>query len=74
MLPLGAIANIQPQFVNTDARWLHNLLPDQLMPWAYAWKSLLDKGTHKARNVSCHWSLSIDTCYVKYLCKLFYWL
>ena len=48
MKRLGIIANIQPQFVTTDSRWLGSLLPDQLMPWAYAWKSLLDRGVHRS--------------------------
>ena len=45
MRELGVIANVQPQFVTTDSRWLDTLLPDELLPWAYAWKSLLDRGT-----------------------------
>ena len=44
MLSHGVIANIQPQFVPTDARWLQQLLPQQLADYAYSWKSLFDKG------------------------------
>ena len=44
MKRLGAIANIQPQFVTTDARWIEGALPEELLPWAYAWKSLIDHG------------------------------
>jgi hypothetical protein len=44
MQRLGAIASIQPQFVTTDSRWLSEHLHPQLMQFAYAWKSLLDKG------------------------------
>ena len=41
----GVVANIQPQFVPTDARWLPEKLPPQLLTHAYAWKTLLDNGT-----------------------------
>ena len=44
MKRLGVIANIQPQFVTTDASWINDALPDQLLPWSYAWKSLIDEG------------------------------
>ena len=44
MQALGVVANIQPQFVPTDARWLGGLLNDQLLTHAYPWKTLLDKG------------------------------
>lgn len=40
----GIVANIQPQFLTTDARWLSQQLPSGLMQHAYAWKSLLDEG------------------------------
>lgn len=40
----GVIANIQPPFVPSDGSWLGKILPDKLIPYAYAWKSLIDEG------------------------------
>jgi len=44
----GVIANIQPQFVPSDSRWAQEKLPDSLLPYAYAWKTLLREGVHCA--------------------------
>ncbi|ELU03691.1 hypothetical protein CAPTEDRAFT_206365 [Capitella teleta] len=44
MKSLGMIANIQPQFVPTDARWVDRFLPDGLMDCIYPWKTLTDAG------------------------------
>jgi predicted amidohydrolase YtcJ len=44
MKALGMVANIQPQFVPTDARWVEDFLPDQLMGCIYPWKTLTKAG------------------------------
>lgn len=45
MKALGMIANVQPQFVPTDARWIDQFLPDDLMQLVYPWKTLTDAGS-----------------------------
>ena len=44
----NVVANIQPQFLTTDARWLNDRLPPSLLTHAYAWRSLLIAGVHCA--------------------------
>ena len=44
----GVVANIQPQFLTTDARWVSDRLPPALLTHAYAWRSLLDAAVHCA--------------------------
>ena len=44
----NVVANIQPQFLTTDARWLNDRLPPPLLTHAYAWRSLLAAGVHCA--------------------------
>ena len=41
---LGVVANIQPQFVRTDAAWARRRLGPTALAHAYAWKSLLEAG------------------------------
>lgn len=41
MAQLNVIASVQPSFVPTDMAWIHNRIYPQQMPFAYAWKSLL---------------------------------
>jgi len=48
MSRLGVIADIQPQFTVTDSRWAQARLPATLLPYAYAWKTLLEQGVHLA--------------------------
>ena len=45
---LNVVANIQPQFLTTDARWLNDRLPPSLLTYAYAWRSLLTASVHCA--------------------------
>jgi len=40
----GIVANIQPSMLNSDTRWLKKILPESLMQYAYAWKSLMNEG------------------------------
>ncbi len=44
MKELGIVANIQPQFVPTDARWAAQVLPEELLNWSYPWRTLLHQG------------------------------
>lgn len=44
MVQHGVIANIQPQFVPTDACWAEKMLPPDLLEYAYAWKTILHAG------------------------------
>jgi predicted amidohydrolase YtcJ len=44
MRALGAVANVQPQFVASDARWVDKKLSAALRPFAYAWRTLLREG------------------------------
>lgn len=37
----NAIANIQPQFVSSDALWVEERLDRKLIPYSYAWRTLL---------------------------------
>ncbi|KAL3902486.1 MAG: hypothetical protein SGPRY_012051 [Prymnesium sp.] len=41
MARLGVVANIQPSFVPTDARFVRDRLPPNLHPTSYCWRSLL---------------------------------
>jgi len=61
MRSLGVIANIQPQFVPTDARWIQDKLAPELMKYAYAWKTLLDNGTYR----TAYFSIFCPSCLVK---------
>lgn len=44
MLALPIVLDIQPIFVSSDFPWVMERLGKKRMEWAYAWKSLLDKG------------------------------
>jgi predicted amidohydrolase YtcJ len=48
MKTVGAIANVQPMFVTSDAAWLGTRLggskESERWRFAYAWKTLLDAG------------------------------
>lgn len=44
MKKLGVIANVQPQFVGTDSLWAEKRLPSFMLPYSYAWKTLLNEG------------------------------
>ena len=44
----GVVANIQPQFVTADCRWIAERLPPALLSHAYVWKAMLDAGIHCA--------------------------
>ncbi|CAH1795169.1 unnamed protein product [Owenia fusiformis] len=48
MKRLGVVANIQPQFVNTDGAWLNDRLAGSLLEYSYVWKTLLENGIHVA--------------------------
>lgn len=43
MARLSCIANVQPQFVTTDSHWAEARLPANLLEYAYAWKTILEK-------------------------------
>eukprot|EP00659_Diplonema_papillatum_P022647 gene22647-34661_t len=40
----GIIANVQPQFVPSDAAWAAERLPEDLLAYSYVWKTLLTSG------------------------------
>jgi len=40
----GAIADVQPQFAVTDSRHVSERLAPALMPFAYCWRTLLERG------------------------------
>ena len=42
------VANIQPQFVVTDSRWVDEKVSKDLLPSSYAWKTLAQKGIRLA--------------------------
>lgn len=44
MARIGAIANVQPQFVVSDWKWSDATVNPALQPWAYAWRSLMNHG------------------------------
>jgi predicted amidohydrolase YtcJ len=44
MCELSFVADIQPQFVASDFPWVQERLGAARLPYAYAWKSLLDEG------------------------------
>ena len=44
MVNRGVVPTIQPSFVPTDAKWIHESLPPELMKCIYPWKTLLRKG------------------------------
>lgn len=48
MARLGVIANVQPQFVTTDSLWLHKRVQPEVLPYCYAWKTMLGKGIRVA--------------------------
>lgn len=48
MVRHDVIANVQPSFVPTDMRWVENRLTKDKFPFAYAWKTLIQRGIHVA--------------------------
>lgn len=48
MAAIGVIADVQPQFTTSDARYVDRILPQELLPYSYAWKTLLKYGIHVA--------------------------
>ena len=44
MARLGVVANVQPSFVPTDARFVERRLPAAVHPTSYCWRSLLAAG------------------------------
>lgn len=44
MVAAGVVADVQPQFVLTDSAWVDRRLPAPLLPFAYAWRTLLARG------------------------------
>ncbi len=44
MKKLPIIIDIQPSFVTSDFPWVEKKLGQKRLPWAYAWKRLLDEG------------------------------
>jgi len=44
MARLGVIADVQPQFVTTDSLWIDKRLEPELLPYCYAWKTMISKG------------------------------
>lgn len=48
MVKLGAIANVQPQFVTSDGSWIQDRLGTDRLRHAYAWKTLLKMGVSVA--------------------------
>lgn len=46
MKELNVIANVQPQFVESDAPWVHDRLgsDSERLKYSYAWKTLLKSG------------------------------
>ncbi|WP_363321573.1 amidohydrolase [Polycladomyces subterraneus] len=44
MSELSFVADIQPRFVASDFPWVQDRLGTERLPYAYAWKSLLDAG------------------------------
>ncbi len=44
MVAMGVVADVQPQFVLTDSAWVDRRLPAPLLPFAYAWRTLLARG------------------------------
>ncbi len=45
---LHAIIDIQPRFLASDFPWVQDRLGQDRLPYAYAWKTLIDKGIHCA--------------------------
>jgi predicted amidohydrolase YtcJ len=45
---LAIIIDIQPQFVASDFPWVIERIGEERLPYAYAWKKLLDRGIHCA--------------------------
>lgn len=45
---LPVVLDIQPQFVTSDFPWVRERLGEERLPYAYAWKTLLDRGIHCA--------------------------
>lgn len=44
MVENGIVANIQPSFVGTDAKWVQDRLEKKVQATSYVWKTLLKKG------------------------------
>jgi hypothetical protein len=44
MARLGVVANVQPSFVKTDAQWVRKRIHPSSWPFAYCWKTLLERG------------------------------
>ncbi|MFJ8064835.1 amidohydrolase [Psychrobacillus sp. NPDC096426] len=44
MAKLPIVLDIQPMFVPSDFPWVIDRIGDERLTWAYAWKTLLDKG------------------------------
>ncbi len=42
----GVIANVQPQFVTTDSLWVEKRVQPNVIPYCYAWKTMLQQGKY----------------------------
>ena len=56
----GVIANIQPQFVPTDAELVERVIPSSLRDYSYPWKTLIDSGDYT--NPTRRWTNAGSNC------------
>jgi len=54
----GAIANVQPTFVPTDAAWVKERLSKDKLPYSYCWKRLIGAGIQVVGSSDC----PVETC------------
>jgi predicted amidohydrolase YtcJ len=59
MARTGVIANVQPTFVPTDAAWVRQRIAPDVLPFSYAWKSLINAGVQVAGGSDC----PVETCH-----------
>ena len=48
MAKLGVVADVQPSFVPTDARFVFERINASIHPWSYAWRTMMAEGVHVA--------------------------